>query len=129
LEVCHLAPFIAKYVRDCLRDFILKKSVPDCRTKPSAEPALGFNQNIPSLIDDDWDANPVGLEPRQAHAVQVHCFTDAAFLVFQIDPKNDLYKAFRLDPRICHELTDRIDQAEPYFVDVMTASAPTRTRQ
>jgi hypothetical protein len=128
-EVSHLPPQIASYIRDCLRDFLSKKSIDDCRKAPTEQPAIRFEQNVPTLKDDDWDANPQGQQPRQAHSIQVHCFDDAVFLAFLIDPKETIYKMFRLDPRICHELADEIDRAELHFVEVRTARAPTTTIQ
>jgi hypothetical protein len=86
-----------------------------------------FLELQPDFEASDWDAK-AGSEPRQIVGYEVHTYSDALFIGFQMGA--ELYKVLRLDPAIVFYLAEMVRQAEKSgrMLDLGRAPTPTVSR-
>lgn len=132
-ELMFLPPGIAFHVRDCLRDAIRRHRYRDIRrkagdVKPEVQIVQAFRDRQPVFEENDWDAK-AGDTARSALGSEVHVYTNAVFLVFQIT--DDMYRALRLHPALSYYLVEMVNKAEKEggIVDLSKASPPSNRKQ
>jgi hypothetical protein len=113
-ELIRIPPPLAIYIAASLRKAISRHSYKDIRRRAGdKKPQLGliksFPDNQPSFLEEEWDCAK-DKHPSVAIGCEVHSFSNAVFIAFQVTP--DTFRIYRFPPAISFYLAEMIEEAD-----------------